>query len=81
MALDAVVVRPVVPPLIVTVPALGVMLPESPSTVVIAPDAETAWKDGKEEPPVEVRTNPEVDNPVVADCNAAVVVVPPHNGA
>ena len=49
------VVSPVVPPLNVTTPEVGVMLPESPSIVVIAPLDEMAWKVG-ELVPLEVST-------------------------
>jgi hypothetical protein len=58
---DPLVVSPVVPPLIVTTPAVGVALPLSPSIVVIAPVLLIGVQViGAEPPPAEVRKYPEV---------------------
>jgi hypothetical protein len=56
-----VVVSPVVPPLIVTTPPVGVIEPLSASMVVIAPEALTDWNEGSDVAPFEVKMNPAVD--------------------
>jgi hypothetical protein len=69
-------------PKILKLPADGTSAPpEFPVIVDMAPEAETAWNDGRDDEPVLVKTNPEVAIPVVALCRGAVVVVPPHTGA
>ncbi len=44
-------------------------------------EADNAENEGKADDPLDIRGNPEVDNPVEATCKAPVAVVPAHTGA
>jgi hypothetical protein len=57
---DPDVVKPVVPPLIVITPELGVAEPLFVVKLVVAPAAETFWNDGAAPAPFDVATCPAV---------------------